>query len=97
MSDLISRSALERTIKRCRAIMIDGNYYVRMHTVLDKILAASAVDAVAVVRCKDCEYGYKADEFGKGCILCGTHDRVTGPDDFCDCGQKRKRVKHEAD
>ena len=97
MSDLISRSALQRTIKRSQAIMIDGNYYVRMHTVLDKILAAPAVDAVAIVRCKDCEHGYAADEFGEGCILCGAYDRVTDPDDFCDGGQKKKRVKHAAD
>jgi hypothetical protein len=102
MSDLISRSALLERMRNRRKYLYkkygaNDPYVLGFCGGLAYVEQYPAVDAVAVVRCKDCEYGYKADAFGEGCILCGTHDRVTGPDDFCDCGQKRKRVKHEAD
>lgn len=45
------------------------------------------VDAVPVVRCKDCKY-YKPDEFECGCDFAGGLPYVKA-DDFCSFGQRR--------
>lgn len=45
------------------------------------------VDAVPVVRCKDCKY-YKPDEFECGCDFAGGLPYVKA-DDFCSYGQRR--------
>lgn len=41
------------------------------------------VDAVPVVRCKDCKH-----EFGGSCIICGFQKRK--PDDFCSYGERKE-------
>lgn len=43
---------------------------------------APTVDAVEVVRCKDCKH-----EFGGSCIICGFQKRK--PDDFCSYGERK--------
>lgn len=48
---------------------------------------APTVDAVPVVRCKDCKY-YKPDEFECGCDFAGGLPYVKA-DDFCSYGQRR--------
>ena len=48
---------------------------------------APTVDAVPVVRCKDCKY-YKPDEFECGCDFAGGLPYVKA-DDFCSRGQRR--------
>lgn len=92
MSDLISRSKLQLAIKRSPAIMDKGKHYVRLDAVLGKLLVAPAVDAVPVVRCKDCACRgshdlcpmcvrvYQLDE--SGYLDC------TADDGFCHCGAK---------
>lgn len=45
------------------------------------------VDAVPVVRCKDCKY-YKPDEFECGCDFAGGLPYVKA-DDFCSFGKRR--------
>jgi hypothetical protein len=49
---------------------------------------APTVDAVPVVRCKDCKHY----DIGGSCIICGFQSRK--PDDFCSYGE-RKDDKHE--
>lgn len=49
--------------------------------------ACPTVDAVPVVRCKDCKY-YKPDEFECGCDFAGGLPYVKA-DDFCSYGQRR--------
>ena len=43
---------------------------------------APTVDAVPVVRCKDCKH-----EFGGSCIICGFQKRK--PEDFCSYGERK--------
>lgn len=45
------------------------------------IEAAKTVDAVLVVRCRDCKH-----EFGGSCIICGFQPRE--PEDFCSYGER---------
>lgn len=49
--------------------------------------AENTVDAVPVVRCKDCKY-YKPDEFECGCDFAGGLPYVKD-DDFCSFGKRR--------
>ena len=47
------------------------------------IEAAKTVDAVPVVRCKDCKH-----EFGGSCSICWFQKRK--PDDFCSYGERKE-------
>ena len=49
---------------------------------------APTVDAVEVVRCKDCKH-----EFGGSCILCGFQKRK--PEDFCSYGERKGKNETE--
>ena len=49
---------------------------------------APAVDAVPVVRCRECKY-YKPDEFECGCDFAGGLPYVK-PDDFCSYGERKE-------
>lgn len=51
------------------------------------IEAAKTVDAVEVVRCKDCKH-YKPDEYECGCDFAGGLPYVKA-DDFCSYGERR--------
>lgn len=50
---------------------------------LDEIRHAPTVDAVVVVRCKDCAHLY-----GTLCTVCGL---LPQPDDFCSYGERRDK------
>ncbi len=49
---------------------------------------APTVDAVEVVRCKDCKH-----EFGGSCIICGFQKRK--PEDFCSYGERKGKNETE--
>ena len=51
-----------------------------------EIDATPTVDAVEVVRCKDCEYHVSDDDVGYECGYFGVYTR---PDDFCSYGERR--------
>lgn len=74
-----------------------GNYYGYADVVFaDDIENATTVDAVEVVRCKDCKYYYKDKIKGFICrhpeldydIECYDHWINANPDDFCSCGKR---------
>ena len=87
MNDLISRSALiERIEKRLKNSMIIG----WLRSIIDD---APAVDAVEVVRCKDCKFRKSAfngeDYF---CTVWDADESETAyvtDDDFCSYGERR--------
>lgn len=54
----------------------------------DDIDNAPTVDAVPVVRCKDCKH-----EFGGSCIICGFQKRK--PEDFCSYGERKEKNETE--
>lgn len=63
------------------------------YTILNMISNAPVVDAVEVVRCKDCQHFYysvSSDKDGR-CVQFGTYD--TDPsvclDDYCSYGERR--------
>ena len=62
--------------------------------VCELLESAPTVDAVEVVRCKDCKNYVKMSEQDKEfrCnVFCGCYDRPypTGPNDFCSYGERR--------
>lgn len=57
--------------------------------VIDHVDKIPAVDAVPVVRCKDCKY-YKPDEYECGCDFAGGLPYVKAGD-FCSYGQRKNQ------
>ena len=53
---------------------------------------APTVDAVEVVRCKDCEHLVNATVNGNGFLICDISDMETAPDDFCSHGDRREEA-----
>lgn len=52
---------------------------------------APTIDAVPVVRCKDCIYSAKRLHMIKGYRHCQLGDHMTGDDHFCNFGAKKKK------
>ena len=52
--------------------------------------AAPTVDAVPVVRCKDCEYLVNTTINANGFLICDISDMEIAPDDFCSYGERRE-------
>ena len=58
----------------------------------DMISNATTVDAVPVVRCKDCIHCY--EEFGLLCCTCGPNvDCVVPPEFYCADGKRKRRAR----
>lgn len=98
MGDLISRSRLKEELKSWAVIIQKPRYYSREDAdfVID---AQAAVDAVEVVRCKDCKW-YKEGRILKENKFCfrlkhPKEDRRIGynfsPDDFCSYGERKEK------
>ena len=95
MDDLISREAAIEAIKaycngcdnyngvRCRACNFDD--------AMIAVDSALAVDAVEVVRCKDCVNMGKRpplpNGYREGCGCCMVHGWIVSPEDFCSWGE----------
>nr|DAE60718.1 MAG TPA: hypothetical protein [Caudoviricetes sp.] len=54
-----------------------------------KMLAEESVDAVPVVRCKDCKYLVNATVNSNGFLICNATDMEIAPEDFCSYGERR--------
>ena len=87
MGDLISRSRLKEELKSWAWIITKPNYYHREDAdfVID---SQAAVDAVEVVRCKDCKHFRRNLENDTYCDCVGG---LTGPEenDFCSYGERK--------
>ena len=93
-NDLISRSALIKQLELL-AKHEDGWRRNCIHGVVHTISTAPAVDAVEVVRCKDCKHWKKLKD-DKGFCKQETFtlddddvDPLTVEDDFCSYGERR--------
>ena len=51
---------------------------------------APTVDAVEVVRCKDCKKWLKLEPSGTNCRVCADSTRIRLPYDFCSYGERRE-------
>lgn len=94
--DLISKSALLADIEESIVFSVkNGQPSAEIrgaNKITDRIKAAPAVDAVEVVRCKDCKHAGKHEViFFPGHIPCGLRMQPTivKPDDFCSYGERR--------
>ncbi len=47
------------------------------------------IDAIEVVRCKDCQYGHVTEILGETCWYCGLTGYFNTEDGYCDKGAKR--------
>lgn len=54
------------------------------------IEAAKTVDAVPVVRCKDCKYLVDAVVNSNGFLICDISDMEITPEDFCSYGERKE-------
>lgn len=75
-------------------VMCEGSYKKALEMLIDKINNTPIVDAVPVVRCKDCIYGewWGNFEFDIGQYFCEFMDgdvELKG-DDFCSRGKRRE-------
>ena len=104
MNDLISRSVLLQDIEE--SVVFSGrlDHTAEMkgaNKIRDRIMAAPAVDAVEVVRCKDCDCWdeeYKAGRASLGNLVCLCHEWsdfedsryvYTRPDEYCSRGERK--------
>ena len=53
------------------------------------INAAPTIDAVPVVRCKDCKYNHISLAFSRGGVWCECWGTTPDPDGFCHKGERR--------
>lgn len=100
MSDLISRSALIAYVKELPTYEPTGRGFIFKRypnglfapdDIVKSIENAHAVDAVEVVRCKDCQYysGSNLMEDGEKVCKCWVDWLPTCEDDFCSSGVRR--------
>lgn len=81
MADLIERDALYDN----RYKYSSGQAHKAYGIAIDDVCDAPAVDAVPVVRCKDCRYLYFKDMSA----YCPHSVSACRPDNFCSCGERR--------
>lgn len=78
------------TCNECKATNKDGTCKLDLF-----ISTAPTIDAVQVVRCKDCkQYHYYTEQFSlerRGDGLCHRCHYVMNDDDFCSYGERRER------
>ena len=92
MKDLIDRKALG--VGKCSEEVLPHAYCVAWNSLIDIIEQAPAVDAVEVVRCKECEHWTHVESGMGDCTnrrfhLDGHADPTMKADDFCSCGERR--------
>lgn len=90
--DLISRSALTDAIGRLHSV--GGAYLFDPDDVYAAIEAAKAVDAVEVVRCRECKH-YWAPDADFYDSVCKRHKGLVGPTDesYCSYGERKDNGK----
>lgn len=88
--DLIDRSQFAVYSGTVPAGMDVGSYIAGANAVLEAIDKLKAVDAVPVVRCKDCIHSEPLFQFmPNGTLFCNTHDLPFPADGFCSRGVRK--------
>lgn len=68
-----------------------------LNEVADKVLCAlhdiPAVDAVEVVRCKDCVHSEEAAPLSEGVLYCNTNDLPFPEDGYCNRGIRKENAE----
>lgn len=90
MDDLINRAALG--IGKCNPDVFDDKGYAKgWNAVIDLINAAPTIDAVSVVRCRECRHGLYNEYYGN--VVCSAHLWTKGPRYFCGDRERREDGK----
>lgn len=82
-------------------LLVSNKAYDAVHAVIERINNAPTVDAVEVVRCKDCYYCATEKSFGKEYLYCDAfYEHAEGdligaslmvePNHFCSWGERRE-------
>ena len=74
-------------VGRCSRDVLPADYCAGWNGMVRLLEKAPTVDAVEVVRCRDCKH-YKPDEYECGCDFAGGLSYVKA-DDFCSYGERR--------
>lgn len=74
-------------VGRCSRDVLPADYCAGWNGMVRLLEKAPTVDAVEVVRCRDCKH-YKQDEYECGCDFAGGLPYVKA-DDFCSYGERR--------
>lgn len=91
--------AIDATI--CAVDEWDGGYDIeREKRIRDALMALPTVDAVPVVRCKDCKYwktgeGVNRSKKVKFCTYNIGHHYARRDEDFCSRGERKEGEQHE--
>lgn len=67
------------------AISTDGRLFVAW----SEIVNAPTIDAVPVVRCKDCRIGKPSYVFGDGWVFCKNNNQTHQDTHFCSYGERK--------
>lgn len=87
MADLIDRKTLG--IGQAKPELFQNRAFADgWNTLLGIILNSKRVDAVPVVRCKDCEYAVRQETFRPGYIFCNANYSPYPLNGFCSKGTK---------
>ena len=83
MGRLIDADELIKEFEWLESVVYEKN---RVQDAIQRIKNAPTVDAVEVVRCKNCEYHIWDDDVD---YICGYFGAYTRSDDFCSYGERR--------
>ena len=86
---LIDAKALKQYLKDNRFEFVRNVDFAKA---LEMIDCAPTVDAVEVVRCKDCKKGY-SDLAPNGGVWCEKWNHVFGDDGFCSYGERKSECE----
>lgn len=86
MARLINADELE-TEFLCR--LVDSIYTIPTTNVIKFIENAPTIDAVQIVRCKDCKHGHECYGVGMYSIVCEFSNYMNSPNGFCHEGKRK--------
>ena len=93
MARLIDADALEAKLEEQRKLYIDmdmkGAEHLLVHDVLHHVWEAPTIDAVPVVRCKDCKCWTEWSNGTGSCSRFALDWIGTDADDFCSMGERK--------
>ena len=78
-------------VGRCSKDVLPAAYCAGWNGLLGLIEKAPTVDAIPVVRCKDCKHLVAVNVNGKGIPTCRMSGMEVAPAEFCSRGEKERR------
>ena len=87
MDELISKQDLLDEISK---LPLDWEYGRAVSDIYDIIKKRPAIDAVKVVRCRDCVLWQRVDKYTGKCPLLIGELQYTGDDYYCSCGERKE-------